>query len=81
MADLLIRDIDPELKRRIEERANAHRRSLSEEAKLLIRRGLTGQEGELKLGTALSKLVPAEDWGDDVVFELSEPLPPPPDFE
>jgi plasmid stability protein len=80
MADLLIRDIDPELKRRIEERANAHRRSLSEEAKSLIRRGLTGQEGELKLGTALSKLVPAEDWGD-VVFELSEPLPPPPDFE
>jgi plasmid stability protein len=81
MADLLIRDIDPELKRQIEERANAHRRSLSEEAKSLIRTGLTGQKGELKLGTALSHLIAPEDWGDDLVFEIPEPIRSPPDFE
>jgi len=81
MPDLLIRDIDAELKRQIEERANAHRRSLSEEAKSLIRKGLTGQEGDLKLGTALSSLIAPEDRGDDLVFDFPEPLAPPPDFE
>ncbi len=36
MADLLIRDIDPKLKRELEERARAHGRSLSEEAKSML---------------------------------------------
>ena len=81
MADLLIRHIEPELKRQIEERANAHRRSLSEEAKSLIRRALAGQRGDLKLGTALSSLIAPEDWGEDLVFGTSEPVRAPPDFE
>ena len=81
MTDLLIRDIDAEMKRQIEERANTHRRSLSDEAKALIRKGLAGQEEELKLGTALCNLVAPEDRGDDLVFEFPEPVRPPPDFE
>ncbi len=81
MADLLIRDIDAEMKRQIEERANAHRRSLSDEAKSLIRKGLTGREDGRKLGTLLYSLVAPEDRGDDLVFEIPEPVRPPPDFE
>ena len=40
MTDLLIRNIDPELKRQLEERARQHKRSLSEEAKMLLHIGL-----------------------------------------
>ena len=40
MPDLLVRDIEDDLKRLIEDRARAHRRSLSDEVKLLVRRGL-----------------------------------------
>ncbi len=40
MANLLVRDIDPMLKRQLAERARAHRRSLSEEAKASIRRAI-----------------------------------------
>lgn len=42
MPDLLIRNLDPELHRAIESSARAHRRSLSEEAKLLLQRGFSG---------------------------------------
>jgi plasmid stability protein len=81
MADLLIRDIDAELKRQIEERANARQHSLSEEAKSLIRRGLAVRDEPLKLGTALCGLVSPEDRGDDLVFEFPDPMQRPPDFE
>ncbi len=38
MPDLLIRNIDSHLKRRLEASARSHRRSLSEEARMLLRR-------------------------------------------
>ncbi len=85
MADLLIRDVEPELKRQIEERARARRRSLSAEAKLLIRKGLLEAQPELtderKLGTAMLELVRPEDRSDDLVFEIPGEVSKPPDFE
>jgi plasmid stability protein len=81
MSDLLIRNIAPRVKRQIQERARAHRRSLSEEAKFLIRKGLSVPDPELKMGTFLNSLVRPEDRGDDLVFEYKGDFPKPPDFK
>lgn len=85
MADLLIRNVEAELKRQIEERARVHRRSLSAEAKLLIRKGISESrpdpDDERKLGTAMLELVRPEDRGDDLVFEIPGGLSKPPEFE
>jgi plasmid stability protein len=81
MSDLLIRNITPKMKRQIQERARAHRRSLSEEAKLLLGKGLKVPDPELKMGTFLNSLVRPEDRGDDLVFEYKGEFPKPPDFK
>jgi plasmid stability protein len=84
MSDLLIRGIDPELKHQIEQRALAHRRSLSDEAKLLIRKGLLASAGstqERGMGTSMMELVGPEDRGEDLVFEVPGEISAPPDFE
>ncbi|HWV41342.1 MAG TPA: hypothetical protein VN004_06915 [Pseudorhodoplanes sp.] len=78
---MLIRKIDPELKREIERRAREHGRSLSDEAKLVLQRGLTVSEPPLKMGTYLSSLLPEEFRGDDLVFEIPGDVSDPPDFE
>ncbi len=74
MSDLLIRGIYPDLKRQIEQRALAHRRNLSDEAKLLIRKGLLAPgeptREERGMGTSMLELVRPEDRGDDLVFEV-----------
>ena len=46
----------------------------------LIRKGLGGRR-ELKLGSALCGLIPLEDRGEDLVFEVPEPVRPPPDLK
>ena len=80
MVNLLIRDIDPTLRRQLAERARAHRRSLSEEAKALIRQGMAERPPEIGLGTRLFSLL-ADEWrGDDLVFELPAELPEPAEF-
>lgn len=56
MSDLLIRDINPELKRRLEERARRDGRNLSDEAKLLLNRGLAESRAGRPVGTALVEL-------------------------
>lgn len=81
MADLLIRDIDPELKRQVEERAQLHARDLSDEVKALLQIGLSVAEPDLKMGTWIASLVRPEDRGDDLVFEYRSVDSPPPDFE
>ena len=81
MPDLMIHDLDVEMKRQIEERASANGRSLSDEAKALIGKGLTAKEDDRKLGTLLASLVAPEDRGDDLVFEPTEPVSRPPDLE
>ena len=80
MANLLVRDIDPMLKRQLAERARAHRRSLSEEAKALIRRAIGEQPREAGLGTRLFSMLPDEWRGDDLVFDLPAELPEPAEF-
>lgn len=81
MTDLLIRNIDPHLKRRLQESARSHRRSLSEEARLLLKTALLEPSDRRKMGTALFKLVPEEYRGDDLVFEVHGEASRPPDFE
>ncbi|WP_163266001.1 FitA-like ribbon-helix-helix domain-containing protein [Chelativorans alearense] len=44
MGDMLVRGIDAELKRRLEEGARQHKRSLSQEAIDLMRKGLTAEK-------------------------------------
>jgi plasmid stability protein len=81
MADLLIRDIDTHLKRQIEERAQKHNQSLSDEAKSLIRRALNESKQDRKLGSEMFDSILPEDRGDDLVFEYRGNFPKPPDFE
>ncbi len=81
MTDLLIRNIDPHLKRQLEESARNHRRSLSEEARILLKKALLEPSDERKMGTALFNLVPEEYRGDDLVFEVPGDVSSPPDFE
>ena len=81
MADVLIRDLDPQLKRRLQERASAHGRSLSEEAKEIIRDKLSEKVDQRKLGTEMFNMMRPEDRGDDLVFEYRGEMPKPPDFE
>jgi plasmid stability protein len=81
MADLLIRDIEPRLKQRIEEKARKHKRSLSQEAKELLQRALAIPEDNRKLGTWMFESIRPEDRGDDLVFEYRGKFPKPPDFE
>lgn len=80
MADLLIRNIEPQLKREIEERARANQHSLSEEAKTLLRQALSRQARQRKLGTEMMNSLPPEYRGDDLVFERDDPIREPPDF-
>jgi plasmid stability protein len=81
MSDLLIRDIDPQLKRQLEQSAEKHSRSLSDEAKALLQKALAAESGRRKLGTLMSQLLPPESRSDDYVFEISGAAAPPPDFE
>ncbi len=80
MANLLVRGIDPTLKRQLAERARTHRRSLSDEAKALIRRGMTAQPREVGLGTQLFSMLPDEWRGDDLVFKAPRDTPEPAEF-
>ncbi len=81
MSDLLIRKIDPKLKRELEKRARAHGRSLSEEAKIILRKGVTEPTPTGRLGTRLFSMLPDEFRGDDLLFEVPGGLSEPPNFE
>jgi antitoxin FitA len=82
MPDLLIRNIDPHLKRKLEASARNHGRSLSEEARMLLKKALLqSSPGKRRMGAALLELVPQKYRGDDLVFEIPSELSDPPDFE
>lgn len=83
MSDLLIRNIKPQLKRKLAERAKKHGHSLSAEAQDLIQRGLsTSPSPEKDFGEWLYSLVPEEHRADDLVFELPDDSElEPPTFE
>jgi plasmid stability protein len=81
MPDLLIRNIDPHLKRQLEVSARAHRRSLSEEARSLLKKALLQPVDERKMGIEMMALVPKEFRSDDLVFEIPGEVSRPPEFE
>ena len=81
MTSLLVRDLDPALKRQLAAHARAHRRSLSDEAKALIRRGMAEQPRQAGFGTRLLSMLPGEWRGDDLSFELPKDVPEPARFE
>ena len=81
MADLLIRNIEPQLKRRLAEKAREHKQSLSQEAKELLHRALAAPEDTRKLGTLMFESIRPEDRGDDLVFQVPGDIGAPPDFE
>jgi len=72
MSDLLIRNIKPQLKRKLAERARKHGQSLSAEAQELMKRGLAAPDPERDMGEWLYSLVPEQYRGDDLVFELPD---------
>jgi antitoxin FitA len=80
MSDLLIRNIDPKLKRRLRARARQSGRSLSEEAKLLISRAMVETGPGRPVGTALVELFRSV---GPVELEVPRDETPrtPPDFE
>ncbi|CAN7214882.1 FitA-like ribbon-helix-helix domain-containing protein [Mesorhizobium sp. LjRoot246] len=85
MGDMLIRGINPELKRRLEESARLNRRSLSEEAVVLIQKGFATQRAGLeKTGDRLCSLIGDNSFTDDEIQEIarsrSEADRGPPDF-
>lgn len=66
MNDILIRNIEPELKRLIEDSARSHRRSLSEEVKDKLRKSFQpGREATAEFGLAarIRASIPAEAYG------------------
>ena len=75
MADVLIRDIDPQLKRCLQERARTHGRSLSEEVKEIIRDQLSEKADQRKLGTEMLNMIRPEDRGDDLAREYQAGTP------
>lgn len=80
MTDLLIRDIDPKLKRRLELHARRSGRSLSEEAKNLISRALAESQAGRGLGSTLVELF--RSIGPVELEERRTEMPRrPPDFE
>ena len=81
MANLLIRNIDPRLRRQLADSARRHRRSLSEEARMLLKKALSEPSDSRKMGKVLFGLVPEEYRGDDLVFEVPGEASRPPDFE
>ena len=83
MSDLLIRNIKPQLKRKLVERARKHGQSLSAEAQAVMERGLsTSPSPDKNFGDWLYSLVPDEYRGDDLVFEIPDDATlNPPEFE
>ena len=81
MSDLLIRNIKPQLKRKLAERARKHGQSLSAEAQEVMERGLSVSLAPEKLGTFLFSLAEDRHRGDDLLFERNDVVSPPPDFE
>ena len=76
--DLLIRKVDAKLKNELKRRARSHGRSLSDEAKVVLRRGLAEDLLKVGVGTWLFSRLPDDLRGDDLVFEVpSRPLEPP----
>jgi plasmid stability protein len=83
MPDILIRDIDPELKRMIQARARSNKRSMSVETKAILKRALAqsaDRPATTGMGTFLGSLIPLEEWTDDFIQSRDTSDREPPDF-
>jgi plasmid stability protein len=80
MGDLLIRDIDDDLKRWIAGRSRANGRSLSAEAREVLRAAKVREMSGCAFVRELLALVDERDKGDDLVFEFPHSFSEPPDF-
>ena len=80
MSDLLIRDIDPHLKQQLKSSARAHGRSLSEEARALLKQALLKRAEKRQMGTALVELIPKKYRGDVLIFEIPGDVSELPEF-
>jgi hypothetical protein len=70
------------MKGQLQKRARASGRSLSEEAKILLRKALSAPEPPAQnLWDWMRKAVPPQYRGDDLVFEYPDDVPKPPDLE
>jgi plasmid stability protein len=79
MTDLLIRNLDPQLKRKLQARARKHGRSLSDEAKELLERELGEAKQRRGFGTELVELFrPA---ATDLDASITDQPREPPKFE
>ncbi len=73
MSDILVRNVPAELKRQIEDRARAHKQSLSREITALLQRALAQNppesgESEGGLGDILARTFPKQHDYDDFVL-------------
>lgn len=78
MTDLLIRSIPAELKRRLQARARRSGRSLSDEAKALLNRGLIESKPGRPVGSALVELFASVQPVELEIARDEMPRPPPP---
>jgi plasmid stability protein len=81
VSDLLIRNVPARMKGQLQKRARASGRSLSDEAKILLRKALSIPEPKRNMAEWMRSLVPPEYRGDDLVFEFPDEPPKPPDLE
>lgn len=79
MTDLLIRNLSTELRRKLKDSANRHRKSLSDEAKRLLDKSLAEGMPSRPLGTALVEHFRAVNANLDIPREGMPDVPP--DFE
>ena len=80
MTDLLLRNLEPDLKRRIAAEARRHNLSLSEGAKLLIQRGLTADDADqYGFASRLRAAIPSHGFAD-LELPPRDPGREPPDF-
>lgn len=80
MSDLLVRDIDDDLKQWIADRSKASGRSLSAEVRDLLRAAKERDVSGRAFVRDLLALVDEKYKGDDLVFEFPHPLRDPPDL-
>ena len=81
MSDLLIRNVPARMKGQLQKRARASGRSLSEEARVLLRKALNVPEPPSRnLWDWMRNAVPPQYRGDDLVFEIKD-YPNAPKFE
>ncbi len=80
MATLTIRNVDPELQKRLRVRAAQHGRSMESELRHILKEALGESEPELSLAESIRRRFAPFGGVDDLVLPPREPMPEPPEF-